>query len=588
MIMCGIVGYTGKDNAIPILLNGLKSLEYRGYDSSGIAYVIDNKIIIKKEKGKIRALEKILDNNCSNIGIGHTRWATHGIPSRENSHPHQSGKITLVHNGIIENYEILKKELLSYGYTFQSDTDSEVAACYINHIYNDEKDMLKTLDRCQKVFKGSYAFGIIEEDNSDKIYAMRKDSPLIIGLSAKGNFIASDMPAIIRYTNKYLLLEENDIAILTKDKVTIYNKLKEVKRSLHTFDYSLEDAEKNGYDHFMLKEIHEEPSVAGKLIKHYLDNDNLKKLPDLTKYDQIDIASCGSAYHAALVGKYLIEKYADIPVNVHIASEYRYEKKFLRQNNLLIAISQSGETADTLASIRLAKEYGSHTIGIVNVVGSSIAREVDEVIYTSAGPEIAVATTKAYLLQVLTLSLMAYKYSSKDYYQDYKSLEEYLQDLINMDYKSIAQKLYQEEHIFFIGRGIDYATAMEGSLKLKEISYIHSETYASGELKHGTISLISDNTWVIAIVTNEEIADKTINNIKEVKARGAKVLLLTTKDLLPSSSCYDELVLIPKTKELLMPLLTIIPLQLLAYEVAKLKGCDIDKPRNLAKSVTVE
>lgn len=586
--MCGIIGYVGKRNAIPILIDGLKSLEYRGYDSAGIAYIKEKEIIIKKEKGKIINLEKILNNDESHIGIGHTRWATHGVPNTINSHPHTSGDITLVHNGIIENYESLKEELTLKGYKFTSDTDSEVAAAYLDYLYKKEKNILKAITKCQDTFRGSYALGIIVNNDFEKIYALRKDSPLIIGISEDGNFIASDMPAIIKYTKRYILPLEKDIAVISASNVQIYHDMKEVKRDIHAFDYSLESAEKGGFEYFMLKEINEEEKVTKNLVSYYMQNNNLDKLPDLSKYSHIDIVACGSAYHAGLIGKYLLEEFADIPVNVEIASEYRYKKLFIDEKTLVIAISQSGETADTLASIRIAKSMGATTLGIINVVGSSIARETDYVLYTNAGPEIAVATTKAYLLQVLTLVFMAYKMMAKDYHDDFEYLSELLNKLIHMDYKAISKELASQQNVFFIGRNIDYATAMEGSLKLKEISYIHSETYAAGELKHGSISLISEGTWVIAIVTKNSIAEKTISNIKEVKARGAKVLLITTKDLLPGDKCFDEVIIIPNTVDILKPILAIIPLQLIAYEVAKLKGYDIDKPRNLAKSVTVE
>jgi len=585
--MCGIIGYVGKKNAIPILIEGLKNLEYRGYDSAGIAYIKDNKVIIKKEKGKIINLEKILNNDKSYIGIGHTRWATHGIPSQNNAHPHLQGNITLVHNGIIENYEELKQELMDFGYAFKSETDSEVAAAYIDYLDKKNNNLLKTLNECKNIFKGSYAFGIIKHDESDKIYTIRKDSPLIIGIGDNENFIASDMPAIIKHTNKYLLLDNDEIAILSKNDVRVYNNLHQIKKDIQTFEGSISQAEKQGYEHFMLKEINEQPEVIKNIISLYLNN-NLDKLPDLTKYNKIDIVACGSAYHAGLVGKYLIEEYANIPVDVEIASEYRYKKLFIDNKTLVIAISQSGETADTLASIRIAKEYHADTLGIVNVIGSSIAREVDNVIYINAGCEIAVATTKAYLLQVLTLILITYKHTNLNLDKDFNKLYEILNNLVKKSYLDIAKKLYKKEHIFFIGRNIDYAIALEGSLKLKEISYISSIAYAAGELKHGSISLIEENTPVIAIVTKKSIADKTISNIKEVKARGAYVLLVTTKDLDVESDFYDDKIVIDNTYELLQPLLNIIPLQILAYEIARLRGCDIDKPRNLAKSVTVE
>lgn len=598
--MCGIIGYVGKKKCIPILIEGLKSLEYRGYDSAGIAIVRNNEIELIKEKGKIVNLEsKINMDEESYIGIGHTRWATHGVPNYSNSHPHRQGKITLVHNGIIENYKELKDVLIDNGYKFNSDTDTEVACAYIDYLYKSDNDMLSVLTKIKDIFKGSYAFGILLEDEMDTIYATRKDSPLIVATNEEGNFIASDVPAILKHTNKYMLLDNYDIAILNKDNVKIYNDKKLVNKKINIFEFDINTAMLDGYDHFMLKEINEQDKVISSLLEHY---DTLEKLnnnlPDLTKYKNIDIVACGSAYHAGLVGKYLIEEYGNKKVNVEIASEYRYKKLFLDKDTLVIAISQSGETADTLASIKIAKEHGCDTLGIINVVGSSIAREVDNVIYINAGIEIAVATTKAYLLQCFIFSLISLKLAIANkaltdneinkIFDDLKNLPTLLRKEINKDYKEISKKIYEKNNIFFIGRNIDYATALEGSLKLKEISYIHSETYAAGELKHGTISLIEKNTPVIAIVTKESISEKTISNIKEVKARGAYVILITNTNLDKEYDCYDEKIVVGSLHDLFNPLINIIPLQLISYEVAKLRGCDIDKPRNLAKSVTVE
>jgi len=598
--MCGIVGYVGKKNCIPILLDGLKSLEYRGYDSAGIAIIENDEVNIIKEKGKIINLENsIKKTDIANIGIGHTRWATHGVPSHENSHPHRQGKITLVHNGIIENYQELKDKLINNGYKFYSETDTEVACAYIDYLYKENNDMLLTLNKIKDIFKGSYAFGILVDDNPNTIYATRKDSPLIIATNNEGNFIASDVPAILRHTNKYILLDNYDIVKLDKENITIYNDNKVINKEILTFEFDLNAAMLEGYDHYMLKEINEQDKVINNLINRYNSKDKLlNNLPDFSKYKNIDIVACGSAYHSGLVGKYLIEEFGNIKVNVEIASEYRYRKLFLDKDTLVIVISQSGETADTLASLRIAKEHGCDTLGIVNVVGSSIAREVDNVIYINAGVEIAVATTKAYLLQCFVLSLISFKLAienntlnNNEINEIFKSIQELpiiLRKEINKDYKKIAAKIYKKNDVFFIGRNIDYATALEGSLKLKEISYIHAETYAAGELKHGTISLIEENTPVISIVTKDSISEKTISNIKEVKSRGAYVLLLVDDKLNKEYDCYNEKIVVNTTHDLFQPLVNIISLQLISYEVAKLRGCDIDKPRNLAKSVTVE
>lgn len=598
--MCGIVGYVGKKNCVPILLDGLKSLEYRGYDSAGIAINKNNKIKIIKEKGKIINLENSIKNtDISNIGIGHTRWATHGVPNNENSHPHRQGKITLVHNGIIENYQELKEKLINKGYVFYSQTDTEVACAYIDYLYKQNNDMLLTLNKIKDIFKGSYAFGILVDDIKDTIYTTRKDSPLIIATNESGNFIASDVPAILKHTNKYILLDNYDIAILTKDNITIYNNNKKIQKEILSFEFDINAAMLEGYDHYMLKEINEEDKVITTLINKYNTKEKiLNNLPNFSKYKNIDIVACGSAYHAGLVGKNLIEEFGNTRVNVEIASEYRYKKLFLDNDTLVIVVSQSGETADTLASLRIAKEHGCDTLGIVNVVGSSIAREVDNVIYLNAGVEIAVATTKAYLLQCFVLSLISLKLSIENniftnkeldkIFKDMKNLPKILRQEIDKDYKELASIIYKKDNAFFLGRNIDYATALEGSLKLKEISYIHAETYAAGELKHGTISLIEKNTPVLSIVTKESISEKTISNIKEVKARGAYVILLVSDKLDKDYDCYDKKIVVNTIHSIFQPLVNVIPLQKLAYEVAKLRGCDIDKPRNLAKSVTVE
>lgn len=581
--MCGIIGYVGEKRcSIDVIIDGLKHLEYRGYDSAGIAYVKDNNVVIEREVGRISNLENVLKKDSSHIGIGHTRWATHGKPTKENAHPHKVGNITLVHNGIIDNFMELKSTLMSEGYTFKSDTDTEVAAAYIDSLYKENNDMIKSLSICVNKFLGSYAFGIINELETDVLYALRKDSPLIIGVGENENFIASDVPSILKYTNKYIDIENDEIVKITKDEVTVYDKnYNIINKEISVFEGDANLVEKNGYETYMLKEIHEEAEVIKKTSEASIDF-------DITKYDEIDIVACGSAYHAGLVGKYMIEKLCNIKVNVCIASEYQYDKHFYKGKTLVIAISQSGETADTKKCVNIANDIGVDTLGIVNVKGSSIARICKHVIYTLAGPEIAVATTKAYLAQITTLILLAVKNSKeKINTEDLQKLPYYIETLINKDYTSLANMLYTKDDIYFIGRGIDYALCMEGSLKLKEISYIHSEAYAAGELKHGTISLISEGTPVIVVATSDELYLKTISNAKEVKARGAYVILVTDKEVI-NEGVYDELISIPKVTEELRPILTIIPLQLISYEVAKLKGNDIDKPKNLAKSVTVE
>lgn len=597
--MCGIVGYIGKENAIEVLINGLEKLEYRGYDSAGIAFLTDN-IRILKSKGKIKNLKnKINLDEKSTLGIGHTRWATHGEANETNAHPHQVGKITLVHNGIIENYEKIKKELINKGYTFKTETDSEVGCALLDFLYQKNQNMIQSIEEFKTIVKGSYALGIICSDDKDTLYTVKNASPLIIGVGDNENFIASDVPAILKYTNKYITLDDLELAKITKDKIECYNKKNKVtKKDIKIFNGDTMDIEKNGYEYFMLKEIHEEPSVIKKTFDKYIVNNKIDdKILDLSKYKKITIVACGSAYHAGLIGKNLIENYANVQVDVEIASEYRYKKHFFDKKELIIVVSQSGETADTLASLKLAKENKIDTLGIINVKESSIARESDIVLYTEAGNEIAVATTKAYSAQVAILSLISLAIANKNNFfnkdeiieilKEIKLLPNKIEQLINNDnYKKIAEEIYKNDNIFFLGRGIDYAISLEGSLKLKEISYIHSEAYAAGELKHGTISLIDKGTPVIAIITDNSIKDKTISNVKEVKARGAKTILISNENL--DNSCFDKKVIIPNIHPLLQPLLTAIPLQLIAYEVAKLRNCDIDKPKNLAKSVTVE
>ncbi len=589
--MCGIVGYAGKTNVIKNIMTGLKSLEYRGYDSSGIAYLDkNNNIKIYKKVGQIKNLDQILNyEDEANLGISHTRWATHGGVTDTNAHPHNQGKITLVHNGIIENYEELKKELEKEGYNFKSSTDSEVAAALIDKLYKKNKDMLKTLVILKDKLKGSYAFNIINSDIPNKIYGIRKDVPLIVGVSDHGNMFASDIPAILHVTNKYIVLNNNEIVELEQDNIKYYNSEgKEITKEVKEYAGTIDSISKNGYDHFMLKEINEESEVVKNILNLYTKNNKIKDIYNIKKYKNIDIVACGSASFAGQIGKYYIEKYANIKTDVYYASEYRYQKNFFTKDTLVILISQSGETADTLAALKLAKENGINTLAIVNRRDSSIAREADSVIYTEAGIEVAVATTKAYLAQVLILLLLAFKDNNKEtkLLEDLKLLPNLITKYINeYDYSNIANILKDKEHIFYLGRGIDYYLSMEGSLKLKEISYIHSEAFQAGELKHGSISLIDKDFGVVSVVTDKTISDKTISNLKEVSARGAKIITITN---IKDNNFADYTILVEDYDEILNPLLVIVPMQMLAYNVAKLRDCDIDKPRNLAKSVTVE
>ena len=589
--MCGIVGYAGKENVIKNIMTGLKSLEYRGYDSSGIAYLDNNnKIKIYKKEGPIKNLDQILNyNDNALVGISHTRWATHGGVSDINAHPHVQGKITLVHNGIIENYEELKKELENNGYKFISSTDTEVAAALIDKLYKENKDMIKVLSKLKDILKGSYAFNIINEDIPNKIFGIRKDVPLIVGISSDSNMFASDIPAILHVTNKYVVLNNNEIVVLDKDNVKYYDdKGNVIEKLVKEYAGSIDNISKNGYDHFMLKEINEEAEVVKNIINLYTKDNKINDIYDIKKYKNIDIVACGSASFAGQIGKYYIEKYANIKTDVYYASEYRYQKNFFTKDTLVILISQSGETADTLAALKLAKENNIDTLAIVNRRDSSIAREADSVIYTEAGIEVAVATTKAYLAQVLILLLLVVKDTSIEakLLEDLKLLPNLITKYINeYDYNKIANILKDKEHIFYLGRGIDYYLCMEGSLKLKEISYIHSEAFQAGELKHGSISLIDKDFGVVSVVTDKTISDKTISNLKEVSARGAKIITITN---IKENNFADYSILVEDLDEIINPLLVIVPMQMLAYNVAKLKDCDIDKPRNLAKSVTVE
>lgn len=590
--MCGIIGYIGKESPIEILINGLKSLEYRGYDSAGIALKSKDEIEVIKSVGKIVNLEekvKCRELIPSHLGIAHTRWATHGKPSEENAHPHTVGKVTLVHNGIIENAEELREKLKKEGVTFNSETDTEVVAALINKYY--ENNQVEAIDKALKEIKGSYALGVLFQ-GSDCLYAVRKDSPLIVGLGEDENFIASDIAAIIDYTNKYFLLEENEIAKISKDKVEITKDGEKVEKQLQTTNMEKDAKDKCGYDHYMLKEIMEEPVVLEKTFKPYLED--LDKLPDLTKYEEIHVVACGSAMYAGMIGKTLLEEYANTKVEIDVASEYRYKNVIYDRKTLVILISQSGETADTIAAMRKAKENNVETLAIVNVKTSTIARESDKQIFIEAGPEIAVATTKAYILQVGIMALLAYKTAltkgwvkeNDKVLEEAEKLPRLIKEVLDRrdEYKKVAKEIYNKEDIFFIGRKIDYATSMEGSLKLKEVSYIHSEAYQAGELKHGTISLVEEGMPVFAIVTDDTIKDKTVSNIEEVKSRGAKTIIISNEKW----QTEDLQVTVPKISPYFQPILIVPTLQLIAYETAKLRGCDIDKPKNLAKSVTVE
>lgn len=593
--MCGIIGYVGKDNqAIKKTISCLEKLEYRGYDSSGIAYISNNNVEIFKEVGRIQNLKNSIDlEKDANIAIAHTRWATHGDANKINAHPHKVGNVTIVHNGIIENYAELKDKLLKENYEFKSDTDTEVACALINYLFKQEKNSLKTLEKFQKNVRGSYALGIIFDEEPNSLYAIKKDSPLILGIENNNYFIASDVPAILEYTNKYIVINDNEY-LKIDDNYTIYKDGNILNKNIEEFNFEHHTQDKGNFEHFMLKEINEQPIIVDKLLNYYL-KDNLEKLPNLSDYNRIDIIGCGSAYHTSLVAKNLFEEYANIEVNCHVASEYRYQNNFYSDKSIVIFISQSGETADTLACLRKVKEKNIATLAIVNAEGSSIAREADQVIYTKAGSEIAVATTKAYSAQITILSLLALKASvSKNNYADYqsviedsKNISKYMVEIINNNNcKDIADKIYIKKDIFFIGRLVDHALALEGSLKLKEISYINSATYPAGELKHGTISLIEKDTPVITIITDEKIKEKTISNVKEVIARGAHSIIVTNQEI--DNEIIQDKINFIKINPFLQPIITIIPLQLLAYYVAKNNNCDIDKPRNLAKSVTVE
>ena len=611
--MCGIVGYIGKDNAKDIIIDGLKKLEYRGYDSAGIAIVRDGKLEIKKHVGGIANLENLIgdDPMTSHIGIGHTRWATHGAPSDLNAHPHgsQDGKIAIIHNGIIENYHELKEELIrEHNIKFKSETDSEVIAQLIGVIYQEKKDLLESVFAAVDRMRGAYAIVAIAEDEPDKIVAVRKDAPLIVGLGKGSNCVASDIPALLKYVKEIYLIENNETVLLTSEKVTIFDENREeINREVFHVTWDADAAEKEGYEHFMLKEIYEQPKGLSETLNRRLDENGKINLEGITltkaeieKFSKIYIVACGTAYHAGLVGKYIIEKLVRVPVEVDVASEFRYRDPLVDENTLFIAISQSGETLDTLAALREAKSKGARVLSVVNVVGSSVARESDDVFYTWAGPEIAVASTKAYTTQLMCMYMLALYMGlekgtiDRDYYDQFirdlqkmpEKLEEFLKKASQIEDE--AKQLYNREQVFFIGRGLDSAVSYEGSLKLKEISYINSFAIAAGELKHGTIALMEPGTLVIALACQDFLYEKMVSNIQEIKARGAYVMAIAKDGNESIAKHSDKMIYIPECRDEITPLISVVPLQLFAYYVAKERGCNIDKPKNLAKSVTVE
>ena len=606
--MCGIVGYVGKRNAQDVLLDGLEKLEYRGYDSAGVALALDGAIRVVKSKGRLAELRQKLAAQAlaeSSCGIGHTRWATHGEPSDVNSHPHSTPRVSIVHNGIIENYGILKERLIAKGYTFESETDTEVLVKLIDSCY--EGEPLRALHAALAMVRGSYALAVLFRDFPDTVFAVKRESPLIVGWGEGENFVASDIPALLKYTRKYSVLEEGDMAVVTAEGIRFYNEFAEpVEREVLTADWDQEAAEKGGYPHFMLKEINEQPAAITATVSPRVENGlpdlRIPELSDemLKKIGTVHLVACGTAMHAGMVGKAAIEALARVPAEVDIASEFSYRDPILKPEDLVIIISQSGETSDTLAALKLAKSRGVPVLAIVNVVGSSIARAADYVLYTYAGPEIAVASTKAYMVQMCVLYLFALRLAYARGAQTEAETRRLTAELLRASevikprladceqIKYLASRFVNTQSCFFIGRGFDYSLSLEGSLKLKEISYVHSDAYAAGELKHGTISLITDGVPVIALATQKQVYEKTISNAKETKSRGAKVLLFTTKDAVVPEGVADYVVRLDEYEDLLMPLQLIVPLQLFAYYMAVLRGCDVDKPRNLAKSVTVE
>lgn len=611
--MCGIVGYIGNGNAKDVIIDGLKKLEYRGYDSAGIAVVRDGKLEVKKHVGGIANLENLIGNDpmTSSVGIGHTRWATHGAPSDVNAHPHSSedGKIALIHNGIIENYQELKKDLIDkYDVHFKSETDSEVVAQLIGILYKEKKDLLEAVFEAESMMRGAYAIVVVAEDEPDKIVAVRKDAPLVIGLGKGSNFIASDIPALLKYVKEVCFIENNETVLVTADKVTIFNdERQEIHRDVFHVTWDVDAAEKEGYEHFMLKEIYEQPKGLAETLNRRLDDKgkiNLEGISltkeDIESFSKIYIVACGTAYHAGLVGKYIIEKLVKVPVEVDVASEFRYRDPLIDENTLFIAISQSGETLDTLAALREAKKKGARVLSVVNVVGSSVARESDDVFYTWAGPEIAVASTKAYTTQLMCMYMIALYMAfekgtvTREFYdkfvEDLQSMPAKLEEFFKKapEIEEMARTLYNREQVFFIGRGLDSAVSYEGSLKLKEISYINSFAIAAGELKHGTIALMEPGTLVIALACQDFLYEKVVSNIQEIKARGAYVVGIAKEGNISISEQSDETIYIPECRDEIAPLISVVPLQMFAYYVARERGCNIDKPKNLAKSVTVE
>ena len=606
--MCGIVGYVGKRNAQDVLLDGLEKLEYRGYDSAGVALALEGGIRVVKSKGRLAELRKRLAVEAlarSGCGIGHTRWATHGEPSDVNSHPHSTPRVSIVHNGIIENYGVLKERLMAKGYTFESETDTEVLVKLIDSCY--EGEPLIALRAALAMVRGSYALAVLFRDFPDTLFAVKRESPLIVGWGEEENFIASDIPALLKYTRRYSVLEEGDMAVVNADGIRFYNEFAEpVEREVLTANWDQEAAEKGGYPHFMLKEINEQPAAITATVSPRVENGLPDlRVPELTderlrRIGTVHLVGCGTAMHAGMVGKAAIEALARVPAQVEIASEFRYRNPILRPEDLVIIISQSGETSDTLAALKLAKSRGVPVLAIVNVVGSSIARAADYVMYTYAGPEIAVASTKAYMVQMCVLYLFALRLAYARGMQTDAEIRRLTAELLRAgevikprladceQIKYLASRFVNTQSCFFIGRGFDYSLSLEGSLKLKEISYVHSDAYAAGELKHGTISLVTDGVPVIALATQKQVYEKTISNAKETKSRGAKVLLFTTQDAVVPDGVADYVVRLDNYDDLLMPLQLIVPLQLFAYYMAVLRGCDVDKPRNLAKSVTVE
>ena len=606
--MCGIVGYVGKRNAQDVLLDGLEKLEYRGYDSAGVALALEGGIRVVKSKGRLAELRKRLAVEAlarSGCGIGHTRWATHGEPSDVNSHPHSTPRVSIVHNGIIENYGVPKERLMAKGYTFESETDTEVLVKLIDSCY--EGEPLKALRAALAMVRGSYALAVLFRDFPDTLFAVKRESPLIVGWGEEENFIASDIPALLKYTRRYSVLEEGDMAVVNADGIRFYNEFAEpVEREVLTANWDQEAAEKGGYPHFMLKEINEQPAAITATVSPRVENGLPDlRVPELTderlrRIGTVHLVGCGTAMHAGMVGKAAIEALARVPAQVEIASEFRYRNPILRPEDLVIIISQSGETSDTLAALKLAKSRGVPVLAIVNVVGSSIARAADYVMYTYAGPEIAVASTKAYMVQMCVLYLFALRLAYARGMQTDAEIRRLTAELLRAgevikprladceQIKYLASRFVNTQSCFFIGRGFDYSLSLEGSLKLKEISYVHSDAYAAGELKHGTISLVTDGVPVIALATQKQVYEKTISNAKETKSRGAKVLLFTTRDAVVPDGVADYVVRLDDYDDLLMPLQLIVPLQLFAYYMAVLRGCDVDKPRNLAKSVTVE